>query len=58
MPRGIKAKTKAERVERLLRRRWGKQRIAEFCKCSLPYVYTISKQIRQGDIVAKLMRAK
>lgn len=57
MPRGIKAKTKAERIESRLRLRWSKKRIAETIGCSVPYVYMIEKRLKQDAIIEKLMKA-
>lgn len=57
MPRGIPAKTKGERIERLLRQKWSKKRIVEACSCSLVYVYMIEKRMKQDDLAAKLLEA-
>jgi hypothetical protein len=56
MPRGIPAKTKAERIERLLRQKWSKKRIVETVGCSLVYVYTIKKKMDQDALAAALLK--
>jgi hypothetical protein len=56
MPRGIPAKTKAERIERLLRLKWSKERIIETAKCSEAYVYMIKKRMEQDALAAQLMK--
>jgi hypothetical protein len=56
MPRGIPAKTKGERIERLLRLKWSKKRIVETCQCTLPYVYMIEKRVKQDELAAKLLK--
>jgi hypothetical protein len=57
MPRGIPAKTKAERIERLLRLKWSKKRIVETCGCTPAYVYMIEKRLKQDQLAAKLLKA-
>jgi hypothetical protein len=57
MPRGIPAKTKAERIERLLRLKWSRKRIVEACDCSEVYVYMIKRRMEQDALAAKLMKA-
>jgi hypothetical protein len=60
MPRGIPAKTKRERIERLLRLKWSKKRIVETVGCSVPYVYMIKKEIdaeaKTAALIAQLWK--
>jgi hypothetical protein len=56
MPRGIKAKTKRERIERLLRQKWSKKRIKETVGCSDIYIYLIKRRMAQDDLAAQLMK--
>lgn len=57
MPRGIPAKTKAERIARLIRKRWSRQRIIETVGCHEIYYYQIRRKVRQDELAAKLMKA-
>jgi uncharacterized protein YerC len=60
MPRGIKAKTKRERIERLLRQKWSKERIVATVGCAMSYVYIVKREMDDGAkaaaLVAKLMK--
>jgi hypothetical protein len=57
MPRGIKAKTKRERIERLLRQKWSKERIVATVGCAMSYVYIVKREMKQDAPAAALKRA-
>lgn len=45
MPRGIPAKTKAEKIAKLIARRWSRQRIIEKVGCHEIYYYQVRRKL-------------
>jgi hypothetical protein len=47
MPRGVPAKTKREKIERLLKAKWSKKRIIKAVGCHEVYYYQIKQKYNQ-----------
>jgi hypothetical protein len=58
MPRGIKAKTKRERIERLLRQKWSKERIVATVGCAMSYVYIVKREMLDRDLANFVIRMR
>ena len=55
MPRGVKAKTKAERIRRLKALKWSNKAVLKAVKCSKGYLYAVLRKIAYENSVAGLM---